>query len=288
MAPSCLDHGGRLEPASNHGNGSERGLDSVQQSRAHQVGLGAIDVRSANALELGGGRVSPEARDEGTAGSFHPPVRREHGSVGCRVSREPDEQGSGGSRDSREPNEQRTVGCRVPRQLDEQRTVGSRASREPNEQRAVDSRVSSEPSQQGCRPPTCYRRRPVDIRYITVDLELDSSASLELVVAELEPAVALHLHEHHEGLHRVALGVVIEGSPEATVAHVCELLEGLSPPARRALEQCSRRVVDLAFESGTAPDHATHVLPAALVRRAADLGLAIAVTLYRVGFYSGD
>lgn len=128
----------------------------------------------------------------------------------------------------------------------------------------------------------------MDIRYITADLELDSPASLDLVVAELEPAMAIHLHDHHEGLHKAALGVGVDASPEATVAHVCGLLEGLSAPARRALEQCTRRVVDLAFESGTTPTSVTHALPAALVRRAAELGLGIAVTLYRVGFYSGD
>jgi hypothetical protein len=128
----------------------------------------------------------------------------------------------------------------------------------------------------------------VDIHYITADLELDSPASLDLVVAELEPEVAIHLHDHHEGLHKVALGVGVDSSPEATVAHVCGLLEGLSPPARRALEQSTRRVIDLAFESGTTPTCVTHALSAALVRRVADLGLSIAVTLYRVGFYSGD
>jgi hypothetical protein len=128
----------------------------------------------------------------------------------------------------------------------------------------------------------------VEIRYITADLELDSPASLDLVVSELEHAVSIHLHEHLGDLHRVALGFTVDGSPEATVSHVCELLEGLSPSARRAFDQSTRRVVDIAFESGTEPKHVTYTLPAALVRRVAALGMAIAVTIYHVGFYSGD
>ena len=128
----------------------------------------------------------------------------------------------------------------------------------------------------------------MEIRYITLDLELDSPSSLDGVVSELEPAMSIHHHGRKNGLHVVALGLLAEGSPEQTVSHVCALLEGLSPPARRALDQCTRRVVDLAFESGTTPTNVTSTLPADLVRRLADLGLAVAITLYRVGFYSGD
>ena len=126
--------------------------------------------------------------------------------------------------------------------------------------------------------------RVVEIHYITADLTFDSPTSLDRVVAELDHAVSLHLHERGDGLHRVA----VEGSPERTVSHLCDLLEGLSPPARRIWDQCTRRVVDIAFESGTVPLSVTYTLPASLVRRVAELGMAIAVTLYRVGAYSSD
>ena len=128
----------------------------------------------------------------------------------------------------------------------------------------------------------------MEILYVTADLELDSPASLDLVVSELAPAVSIHLHDRSGKLHRVALGFGVEGSPEATVSHACDLLEGLSPPARQAFDQSTRRIVDIAFESGTQPKCVTYALPAGLVRRVAALGMAIAVTLYRVGFYSGD
>lgn len=130
--------------------------------------------------------------------------------------------------------------------------------------------------------------RLVEINYITADLAFDSPTSLDRIVAELDPAVSIHVHERGDDLHSVALGVAVEGSPEQTVAHICGLLEGLSPPARRTWDQCTRRVVDVAFESGTLPLSVTYTLPAALVRRIADLGMAIAVTIYRVGSYSDD
>jgi hypothetical protein len=126
------------------------------------------------------------------------------------------------------------------------------------------------------------------IDYITTDLEFDSPMSLDRIVAELAPSISINRHDHADDLHRVALGVGVQGSPEQTVAHICELLEGLSPLARRDWDQCTRRVVDIAFESGTTPQGITYTLSAELVRRVADLGLAIAVTIYRVGAYSSD
>ncbi|MFY0539269.1 hypothetical protein [Nannocystis pusilla] len=128
----------------------------------------------------------------------------------------------------------------------------------------------------------------MEIRYITADLEFDAPTSLDRVVAELEPQVVIHLHDRTGELHSVALGIMVEKSPEESVAHICALLEGLSPPARDAWDQCTRRVVDLAFESGTTPKDVTYTIPAGLVHRLGELGLAIAVTVYRVGFYSGE
>jgi hypothetical protein len=47
-----------------------------------------------------------------------------------------------------------------------------------------------------------------------------------------------------------------------------------------------RRVVDIAFESGTEPKCETYQLPEDLVHRVSDLGMSIAVTIYQAGFYS--
>lgn len=126
------------------------------------------------------------------------------------------------------------------------------------------------------------------ITYITADLEFDAPTSLDRIVAELAPSVSLNLDDRSGELHRVALGVSVGRSAKRTVSHICDLLERLSPLARGDWDRCTRRVVDIAFESGTTPESATSTLPAELVRRVADLGLAIAVTIYRVGAYSDD
>src|SRR5690349_5530736 len=105
----------------------------------------------------------------------------------------------------------------------------------------------------------------MEIRYITADLEFDAPTSLDRVVAELEPEVVIYLHDRAGELHSVALGIAVDDSPEESVAHVCALLERLSPPARHAWDQCTRRVVDLAFESGTTPKDVSYTVPAGLV-----------------------
>jgi hypothetical protein len=49
---------------------------------------------------------------------------------------------------------------------------------------------------------------------------------------------------------------------------------------------CTRRVLDIAFESGAEPECQTYQLPEALVKRVSALGLGITITIYRVGAYS--
>jgi hypothetical protein len=75
-------------------------------------------------------------------------------------------------------------------------------------------------------------------------------------------------------------------SADEAVAFYCSILEKLSDPAKILWRQCTRRVLDIAFASGTEPKCETYQLPEELVRRVADLGMSIAVTVYRGGFYS--
>lgn len=125
------------------------------------------------------------------------------------------------------------------------------------------------------------------ISYIATDLEFDSANDLSLIVDELGENVSVHLNEWVGNVYRVALGTVGRDThAEEGVAYYCSLLESLSDSAKTSWQQCSRRVLDIAFESGTEPKCESCELRADLVRRVADLGVSIAVTIYRTGFYS--
>ena len=131
-----------------------------------------------------------------------------------------------------------------------------------------------------------YSNVTVKISYITTDLEFESPDDLRAVVDELAGETAIHLDQKHDGVHRVALGVGVDGSPEQSVAFICGLLEGLSAASAGAWRQCTRRVIDIAFESGDEPTSVTYSLPPGLMARIAELGLGVSVTVYRTGAYS--
>lgn len=126
------------------------------------------------------------------------------------------------------------------------------------------------------------------ISYVTTDLEFASGAALSPIVAELEEKdIIVHLNDWVGDVYRVALGFAgSDSNPDDALSFYCSLIENLSADSRALWNQCARRVLDIAFESGTAPECETYQLGEPLVRRAASLGMSIAVTIYRVGAYS--
>jgi hypothetical protein len=125
------------------------------------------------------------------------------------------------------------------------------------------------------------------ISYITTDLEFDSGENLSPVAEELGGNVIVHLNEWVGDVYRVALGIADNDTSAAdAVSFYCSLIEKLSDPAKVLWNRCTRRVLDIAFESGTEPESATHQLPEALVHRLSALRIGIAITIYRLGAYS--
>jgi hypothetical protein len=125
------------------------------------------------------------------------------------------------------------------------------------------------------------------IAYVATDLEFDSTNDLSHIVEELGDNVSVHLNEWVGDVYRVALGVGhCDTHADEAVAFYCSLLESLSDPAKISWDRCTRRVLDIAFESGTDPKSESYEIPAELVRRVSDLGMSIAVTIYRAGSYS--
>jgi hypothetical protein len=125
------------------------------------------------------------------------------------------------------------------------------------------------------------------ISYVATDLEFDSTNDLSHIVEELGDNVSVRLNEWVGDVYRVALGVGhYDTRADEAVALYCSLLEKLSDAAKISWHRCTRRVLDIAFESGTESQCETYELPEELVRRVSDLGMSIAVTIYRAGFYS--
>ena len=99
------------------------------------------------------------------------------------------------------------------------------------------------------------------ISYLTTDLEFESLNDLSKIVEELGDNVSVHSNEWVGDVYRVALGVGhCDTRVDEAVAFYCSLLEKLSDSAKVSWNSCTRRVLDIAFESGTEPKCETYEL----------------------------
>jgi hypothetical protein len=105
------------------------------------------------------------------------------------------------------------------------------------------------------------------ISYITSDLECASAANLSALVQELAENVIVHLNDWIDGVYRVAVGLGhTDTTPEDAFSFYCSLVEKLTDESKALWAGCTRRAVDIVFESGTEPESQTFQLPEALVQ----------------------
>ncbi len=126
------------------------------------------------------------------------------------------------------------------------------------------------------------------IEYITTDFELESSEDLKPIVQEIEDELVPQLNEWVSGKYCVSFSGTsskIYDEPEQTINEFCNLVENLSKHSEKLWFGCTKRVADIAFDSGEEPNHITYQLPASLISRLERLKIEIAITIYPVGFH---
>jgi len=126
-----------------------------------------------------------------------------------------------------------------------------------------------------------------NIRYVTADMDFFSRVELDLIVQEIGVEnYCAHANGWINGKYQVSLGGAVCSEPEKTIIDFCELIESLSEKSRSLWNDCSQRVIDLAFESGEEPKSVTYHLSQDLINRINELQISIAITIYPVGAYS--
>ncbi len=129
----------------------------------------------------------------------------------------------------------------------------------------------------------------MDIKYITTDLEIESSEDLIGIVQELGDSMVIQLNQWVDGTYRVSVsgtGSELNFTPEQTINEFCDAIDKLSENSQALWHRCIARVADIAFESGNEPNHLTYHLPASLINRLSGLRVSIAITIYPIGTYS--
>ncbi|MBI1918091.1 MAG: hypothetical protein HYS12_25650 [Planctomycetes bacterium] len=122
-----------------------------------------------------------------------------------------------------------------------------------------------------------------DIRYLNVDLDLESRVSLAPIVEAFgEDVVVLHQSACREFFTASfeAAGSGCSGDAEGAINDLCLLVENLPDDARRLWDECCTRVFDIGYESGDSPRSFRSILHPETVMRVAAVGAAIMVTIY--------
>ena len=118
--------------------------------------------------------------------------------------------------------------------------------------------------------------------FLNVDLDIESTSSLRSLVREFGQRASVMFSGRMNG--RYCLFIESAGSDrhqDGTLRALCALIEGLSPPSRQVWDAAHRKEFDLGYESRLSSQRANRfrILPATL-RRVAELGASVAVTLY--------
>ena len=129
----------------------------------------------------------------------------------------------------------------------------------------------------------------MEIRYITTDFDFESTDDLNPIVQEIGEELLCQFNQWVNEKYHVSYsgaGSEIYNEPSETITNFCDVIERLSGNSQQLWQGCTKRVADIAFESGNEPKHLTYNLPANLINRLAKLNIEVAVTIYQVGFYS--
>ncbi len=131
-------------------------------------------------------------------------------------------------------------------------------------------------------------------KFLNVDLDLESAHSIDAIITALGEAVDVLDQQSAEGRYTGSLelaecgcnsesGVKCHTDLASRLVGLCDLIEDLPADARAAWDQCSARVFNIGFacESGSKPSSFCSVIEPSIVQQVAQLGGALAVTIYR-------
>lgn len=120
-----------------------------------------------------------------------------------------------------------------------------------------------------------------DVRYLNVDLEIESKSDLSKIVEEFGDDVSVLYCGERRGYQHASFEVPANpAGADETINDFCLLVEQLTKEAREVWEGCCSRVMDVGYESGTSPHSFRSEIRASTVQRVAAIGASIVITIY--------
>jgi hypothetical protein len=123
--------------------------------------------------------------------------------------------------------------------------------------------------------------------FLNVDLELESTESLDLIAKEFGDKVHVLHNGHLDDIpHLLALEVYAgdDNDPESIIGAFCDLIDALSPKAKAAWRKCTARRFDLGIESASGTVKRFRALCLSIspttLKRVAALSASVVITVY--------
>jgi hypothetical protein len=126
--------------------------------------------------------------------------------------------------------------------------------------------------------------------FLNADLEIYSHEALEGLVAEIGGRASnLYCGPSGDGEELASFEIDCQADTKAAeelIHRFCDLLESLGPESKRLCQGATRIVIDLGYEVDLNRERMSMALPPTVIERVANLGGAIAFTVYPVGIVS--
>ena len=120
-----------------------------------------------------------------------------------------------------------------------------------------------------------------EIHFLNVDLEIESSENLQLLVDDLgEDVLVLFNGKWKNGFNFLAIETYPDANVDEKISLFCTLIENLSPEAKLIWDNAYSKKFDAGFECGEFPNSYQTEIRADTIKRVAELGASIVVTIY--------
>lgn len=119
--------------------------------------------------------------------------------------------------------------------------------------------------------------------FLNVDLDIESRFSLDPLLSELGDRVHVLHSESKPNKHFVVMEICRlwkVPSPDKTIAALCDVVESISPNARKIWKQARRKIFNVGLDIDSKASHLCISISDRSLHRIADLGGSVAFTCY--------
>lgn len=125
----------------------------------------------------------------------------------------------------------------------------------------------------------------MEVHYINTDLEIESKHCLSKIVEEFGEAVWVLHHGEIRGYQHACFEVSgSAGGADEVINYFCSLVEYLPKEVRLIWDECCSRILDvgyeISYEIGTSPSSFRSEIRASTIKRVAEIGASIVITIY--------